>query len=125
MFFALKFFDASEAAAKIHPGHEAVARLLTSEETPPTRIMRAGFMPAETTGKNRPKNSDGVRREGGLEPDQWMTYQPTQEKRPNDKIHSGDFERLTGDPPLRPIREDYESPEGPGYIPWYAAANQS
>ena len=25
----------------------------------------------------------------------------------------------------RPIREDRESPEGPGYVPWYTAANQS
>ena len=34
----------SVTAAKIHPGHEAVAQALKKEGTPPNRVLHAGFM---------------------------------------------------------------------------------
>ena len=52
----------SVTAAKIHPGHEAVAQALKKEGTPPNRVLHAGFMPGDIVenAKGERENQSGT-----------------------------------------------------------------
>jgi class 3 adenylate cyclase len=90
-----------EAAAKIHPGHEAVAAAMNKEGTPPNRVLHAGFMPRDKTSQGDPirvAKSDKDSSVGS----EMMIYPATPEKGREEKlrkegyIRAGEFEKATG-----------------------------